>query len=33
LKPTQAKSLRDPVSKIPNTKKDWCSGSRGGVFA
>jgi hypothetical protein len=22
LKPTQAKSLRDPVSKIPNTKKD-----------
>jgi hypothetical protein len=25
LKPPWANSLRDPISKIPNTKKVWCS--------
>jgi hypothetical protein len=27
LKPAWENSLRDPISKIPNTKKGWWSGS------
>jgi hypothetical protein len=29
LKPTQANSSRDPISKIPNTKQGWWSGPSG----
>jgi hypothetical protein len=33
LKPAQENSLRDPISKKPNIKKDWWSGSSGRASA
>jgi hypothetical protein len=33
LRSVQANNLQDPISKIPNTKKGWWSGSSGKVPA